>query len=987
MATTDTQQAAQFSAEAAVSAAEAKQYLIEAQQGYQDTSAAAQEAKDAAAAAATSEQNATYSEANAAQSAAAAVDAKDDAEAAASSASDYAKNKFTFYKTASDPDGTIAGLAATTDGQSFWVAQGPDALSAAWQYQNKAGVAVLQAKQPGTAAITGTIREFPTLEAAQADADAGNILSGATAFYRSPDDSALAIEVINNAGTLEPTGRKTPSGAVVELMSDTVQRLLTALHVAAEGAGSGTGTDTSEAVQNLMTGFHALAETVSNLSSNSSETTHLLAGFDCLVESMTKLVNADQQTKTSVSGLLSSVQICTEMLNTLAAEIAAPDGASQYGYLAFSVPGTVNAGNGSFGTDTRYRRTGMIPVRKGDVVRLTVHTASATAGHAAALYDSSGAYVGPLGIMCASYAAYQARHYQCEIAQDGFVVANTLDQSASSSVDVTGAALTIDHRLRGRSADAVIKLTKSDLIPVRLDNGNINASSITQDGIVNYSTGLYSCTGGRLLFSGLPVASSPGQSSSLYNVVFYDANKALIAYRPVFSSSGYVVIPENAAYWAQQIITDRTPDWSAVSIVYYNYVYKDELHKLLSSERERLGLDYPNEYWLQDFSGTTDIEWIQNAMDWVHDAGGGWLILSSDYVKQQFIISEAVIHRSNVWVVLDNVEIKLQDGVHDNLFRAAGVIVNPDDPFGLCLDLEITDNVRLIGTGYPKLSGADVAYYADIPAGAGPRYWIGDEYGWRGTGLIYYGTQNFEIGGFKLQNVKNWGTDFGYGSKNGYIHDIDLWQPNKNGDGIHFTNGASHMRVRQIFGYARDDCLAMVNSDDSLVYGPDKIPTPGSIRQWIYPTCPFWYGWAGNETVGTSNDIHDITATNIGLTGNEQVSTILTTQFKIYNVTISGISSVNYMTPGRGWDEVNAILKSYAGFGDASRYKAGNVSNISINNIIECASKNYSIDITLEGRNIRVNRYMKLDTRAKTKGALNISSSAAPYVTTSNIVE
>ncbi|MCY2283329.1 hypothetical protein OW518_26220, partial [Klebsiella pneumoniae] len=275
-------------------------------------------------------------------------------------------------------------------------------------------------------------------------------------------------------------------------------------------------------------------------------------------------------------------------------------------------------------------------VRKGDVVRLTVYTTSATAGHAAALYDASGAYVGPLGIMCASYAGYQARHYQCEISQDGFVVANTLDQSASSSADVTGAALTIDHRFRGRAADAVIKLTKADLIPVRLDNGNINASSITQDGIVNYSTGLYSCTGGRLLFSGLPVASSPGQSSSLYNVVFFDADKKLIAYRPVFSSSGYVIIPENAAYWAQQIITDRTPNWSAVSIVYYNYVYKDELHKLLSSERERLGLEYPNEYWLQDFSGDTDIEWIQNAMDWVHDAGGGWLILSSDYVKKQF---------------------------------------------------------------------------------------------------------------------------------------------------------------------------------------------------------------------------------------------------------------------------------------------------------------------------------------------------------------
>lgn len=133
------------------------------------------------------------------------------AEEYADNASDYAQNKFTFYKTASDPDGTIAGLAATTDGQSFWVAQGPDALSAAWQYQNKAGVAVLQAKQPGTAAVTGTIREFRTLAAAQADADAGNIPTGSTAYYRSADDATLAIEVVNTSGTLHPTGRKTPS--------------------------------------------------------------------------------------------------------------------------------------------------------------------------------------------------------------------------------------------------------------------------------------------------------------------------------------------------------------------------------------------------------------------------------------------------------------------------------------------------------------------------------------------------------------------------------------------------------------------------------------------------------------------------------------------------------------------------------------------------------------------------------------------------------
>ncbi|MBZ7751355.1 hypothetical protein FML41_25290, partial [Klebsiella michiganensis] len=195
---------------------------------------------------------------------------------------------------------------------------------------------------------------FTTLAEAQAAADDGKIPVGAITWVRNAGDASLADEYINNGGTLTATGRKMPSGAAVELMSDTVQRLMTALHVMAEGGtSSGSDVDTSETVQNLMTGFNVLAESINNLS----------------VE--------NHKNSSGLSGLVSSVQICTEMLNTLAAEIVTPDGSSQYCYAAFSVPGTVNAGNGSFGTDTRYRRTGMIPVRKGDVVRLTVYTTSA----------------------------------------------------------------------------------------------------------------------------------------------------------------------------------------------------------------------------------------------------------------------------------------------------------------------------------------------------------------------------------------------------------------------------------------------------------------------------------------------------------------------------------------------------------------------------------------------------------------------------------
>ncbi|MBX4773877.1 hypothetical protein JQX69_23615, partial [Klebsiella oxytoca] len=211
MSISDTQQAAQFSADAAVSAAEAKQYLLEAQQGYQDTSEAAQEAKNAAESASSSEQNAATSEANASQSATEASAARDEAVVAASTASEFGDNKFTFYKTSSDPDGTIAGLAATTNGQSFRVAQGVDGTDAFITYQNDNGVAVAQAAQPGTSAVISTIRQFPTLTAAQKDAAAGNILDGARCWVVSIEDTSLADEYINNGGTLEATGRKMPS--------------------------------------------------------------------------------------------------------------------------------------------------------------------------------------------------------------------------------------------------------------------------------------------------------------------------------------------------------------------------------------------------------------------------------------------------------------------------------------------------------------------------------------------------------------------------------------------------------------------------------------------------------------------------------------------------------------------------------------------------------------------------------------------------------
>ncbi|MCH9347456.1 hypothetical protein MMQ00_10355, partial [Klebsiella pneumoniae] len=57
-------------------------------------------------------------------------------------------------------------------------------------------------------------KQYMTLVAAQADI--ANIPVGSTTYYRSPDNSALAIEVMNVGGTLQPTGRKMPSQKTVD---------------------------------------------------------------------------------------------------------------------------------------------------------------------------------------------------------------------------------------------------------------------------------------------------------------------------------------------------------------------------------------------------------------------------------------------------------------------------------------------------------------------------------------------------------------------------------------------------------------------------------------------------------------------------------------------------------------------------------------------------------------------------------------------------
>ncbi|HHR5631607.1 TPA: right-handed parallel beta-helix repeat-containing protein, partial [Klebsiella pneumoniae] len=63
-------------------------------------------------------------------------------------------------------------------------------------------------------------KQYATLAAAQADI--ANIPVNSTTYVRSPDGSALADEYMNVAGTLTATGRRMPSQAAVEAVSESL---------------------------------------------------------------------------------------------------------------------------------------------------------------------------------------------------------------------------------------------------------------------------------------------------------------------------------------------------------------------------------------------------------------------------------------------------------------------------------------------------------------------------------------------------------------------------------------------------------------------------------------------------------------------------------------------------------------------------------------------------------------------------------------------
>lgn len=115
--------------------------------------------------------------------------------------------------------GTAAG-ANITEATNAVTGQVQKTLPAVLSDVTTAGAAVIEETRLNLIPLG---KQYMTLEAAQADI--ANIPEGSTTYVRSTDGSSLADEYINNAGTLEATGRKMPSQAVISALGSEIDKI------------------------------------------------------------------------------------------------------------------------------------------------------------------------------------------------------------------------------------------------------------------------------------------------------------------------------------------------------------------------------------------------------------------------------------------------------------------------------------------------------------------------------------------------------------------------------------------------------------------------------------------------------------------------------------------------------------------------------------------------------------------------------------------
>jgi len=318
--------------------------------------------------------------------------------------------------------------------------------------------------------------------------------------------------------------------------------------------------------------------------------------------------------------------------------------------------------------------------------------------------------------------------------------------------------------------------------------------------------------------------------------------------------------------------------------------------------------------------GRTDSEAMEAAIAYAQEQHIGVLLIDS----RDWLIDRAIEIPSHTTVIVDGVCVKMADRVLDNLFRPAGIDVNPDEPYGYPFSIQPSGDIRILGRNGACLEGPEVNLTMYHPVLGEWQETLGDYWGWRGFMLFFPRCDGFEVSGFIIRKTRAWAISMER-SKNGYLHDLEIYSECKNGDGINLRLGCSFIRIENIRAKTSDDCIALNSGSSGMITFPYK--------NYMYPLQPSNYLMEQGEPI-EDRYIHDITIRNI-ITAtdhySEGVAFLTRNGHKIFRISIQGVYDAN---PVRTPKRINMVGAYYTlGYGDG---KAGDddLADISIDDVV-----------------------------------------------------
>ena len=304
---------------------------------------------------------------------------------------------------------------------------------------------------------------------------------------------------------------------------------------------------------------------------------------------------------------------------------------------------------------------------------------------------------------------------------------------------------------------------------------------------------------------------------------------------------------------------------------------------------------------------------------------------------KEFRINRAILVCDDTQITIDGCAIVQDDEVFDNVFRGKNMIVDPETPYGVPIDMTPLKNIKIIGKNGARITGTNKPKTGFHSVLKEEQPMNGDFWGWRTHMFSFSLCEDIEIAGLLLEKTMGWAISFDCGHDI-YVHDLEIHSNVKNGDGIDFRSGCYNAIVENIFGYTSDDTVACTAlATDSVVNYP--------IKNYLYTSEPF-----AALRREYNRDIHDIKIKNIRTGGlHHGVICLVAGGNKVFNISIEDVHETK-----EGNRE--SVVKIYTGYG--SGYTAGDIHDITVKNVTSQRAK-YAVQFVADVKNVSLEKIVQ----------------------------